>query len=81
VEPDQARRAEDERVVVEGRLRQAQFAAQLAEGGRLVIPVGTPDEQRLLRVVKHGDALTERELYHCRFVPLVGQYGWKPKGA
>jgi protein-L-isoaspartate(D-aspartate) O-methyltransferase len=56
------------------------LAAQLAEGGRLVIPVGTPDEQRLLRVVKHGDALTERELYHCRFVPLVGQYGWKPKG-
>ena len=56
------------------------LAAQLAEGGRLIIPVGTPDEQRLLRVVKHGEALTERELYHCRFVPLVGQYGWKPKG-
>ncbi len=22
---------------------------------------------------------TSRELYHCRFVPLIGQYGWKPK--
>jgi protein-L-isoaspartate(D-aspartate) O-methyltransferase len=56
------------------------LAAQLAEGGRLVIPVGTPDEQRLLRVDKHGSALNTRELYHCRFVPLIGQYGWKPKG-
>lgn len=56
------------------------LAAQLAEGGRLVIPVGTADEQRLLRVDKHDNALTTRELYHCRFVPLLGQYGWKPKG-
>jgi protein-L-isoaspartate(D-aspartate) O-methyltransferase len=55
------------------------FAAQLAEGGRLIIPVGTPDEQRLLRVEKHGGVLAKRELYHCRFVPLIGQYGWKPK--
>jgi len=55
------------------------LAAQLAEGGRLILPVGTPDEQRLLRVEKHGKALSKRALYHCRFVPLVGQYGWKPK--
>lgn len=55
------------------------LAAQLAEGGRLVIPVGTPQEQRLLRVDKHADALTRRELYYCRFVPLIGQYGWKPE--
>jgi protein-L-isoaspartate(D-aspartate) O-methyltransferase len=57
------------------------LVAQLAEGGRLVIPVGTPDEQRLLRVEKNGDATTKRELYHCRFVPLIGQYGWKPKNS
>jgi len=56
------------------------LTAQLAEGGRLVIPVGTPQEQRLLRVDKHSGELTKRELYHCRFVPLVGQYGWKRKG-
>ena len=55
------------------------LAAQLAEGGLLILPVGTPDEQRLLRVQKHGSALSKRALYHCRFVPLVGQYGWKPK--
>jgi protein-L-isoaspartate(D-aspartate) O-methyltransferase len=55
------------------------LTAQLAEAGRLVIPVGTPDEQRLLRIDKHAGAFTSRELYHCRFVPLIGLYGWKPK--
>jgi protein-L-isoaspartate(D-aspartate) O-methyltransferase len=55
--------------------------AQLAEGGRLVLPVGSPDEQRLLRVEKHGNATSSRPLYHCRFVPLVGKYGWKPSSS
>lgn len=54
--------------------------AQLAEGGRLVLPVGSPDEQRLLLLEKHGDATSSRPLIHCRFVPLVGKYGWKPRG-
>jgi protein-L-isoaspartate(D-aspartate) O-methyltransferase len=53
--------------------------AQLAEGGRLIIPVGNADEQRLLRIEKHGDAFTTRPLYHCRFVPLFGQFGWKSR--
>lgn len=56
------------------------LVAQLAEGGRLVIPVGSPDEQRLFRLEKHGDATSSRALFHCRFVPLVGKYGWKPRG-
>jgi len=56
------------------------LAAQLAEGGRLVIPVGTPEEQRLLRFEKHGHEMSSRALYHCRFVPLLGRYGWKPRG-
>ena len=54
--------------------------AQLAQAGRLIIPVGNADEQRLLRIEKRGDAFTTRPLYHCRFVPLVGQFGWKPDG-
>jgi len=54
------------------------LTAQLANGGRLIIPVGTAEEQRLLRVEKRDHALSTRALYHCRFVPLVGQYGWKP---
>ena len=56
------------------------LVAQLAEGGRLLIPVGTADEQRLLRVEKRGGELSTRPLHHCRFVPLIGQYGWKTGG-
>ncbi len=54
--------------------------AQLAEGGRLVLPVGSPDEQRLLLVEKRGNSISSRPLFHCRFVPLVGKHGWKPRG-
>jgi len=53
--------------------------AQLTNGGRLVIPVGTADEQRLLFAEKRNTVLSARPLYHCRFVPLLGQYGWKPQ--
>jgi protein-L-isoaspartate(D-aspartate) O-methyltransferase len=50
---------------------------QLAEGGRLVIPVGTMEHQQLLRIVKSNGRTTEQELFACRFVPLVGQHGWR----
>jgi protein-L-isoaspartate(D-aspartate) O-methyltransferase len=50
---------------------------QLAEGGRLVIPVGPAEHQELLRIVKRDGRTTERSLYACRFVPLVGRYGWR----
>ncbi|MGB8541311.1 MAG: protein-L-isoaspartate(D-aspartate) O-methyltransferase [Candidatus Acidiferrales bacterium] len=51
---------------------------QLAEGGRLVIPVGKSDRQELLRIVKRDGATTQESLYACRFVPLLGHYGWHP---
>ena len=50
---------------------------QLAEGGRLVIPVGQTDQQELLQVRKSGDETTSRMLHYCRFVPLVGRHGWR----
>ena len=49
---------------------------QLAEAGRLVIPVGTPKDQQLIRVVKNGGRITSESLYSCRFVPLLGRFGW-----
>lgn len=48
---------------------------QLAEGGRLVIPVGHDEHQELLRFVKKDGRVTSQSLYACRFVPLVGRYG------
>jgi len=49
---------------------------QLADGGKLVIPVGGSDEQVLTLVEKHGDRLIERPSIPCRFVPLVGKEAW-----
>ncbi len=53
---------------------------QLAEGGRLVIPVGPPDHQQLLQVRKTREGLSSESLYDCRFVPLVGRHGWREGG-
>jgi protein-L-isoaspartate(D-aspartate) O-methyltransferase len=54
----------------------APLIGQLAEGGRLIIPVGAVEEQNLLRVVKRGDQTVQEILFACRFVPLRGRYGW-----
>lgn len=50
--------------------------AQLREGGRLVIPLGPPHEQRLARITKTADGAEVRWLGACRFVPLLGAEGW-----
>jgi len=49
---------------------------QLAEGGRLVIPVGDIHSQELVLVEKHSGQLSQRTINYCRFVPLTGKYGW-----
>ena len=50
--------------------------AQLAEGGRLIVPVGGREDQRLIEMTRQGDAYHRRELSGVRFVPLVGEHGW-----
>ena len=49
---------------------------QLADGGRLVIPVGSPEEQRLTVVSREGASYLESVHEGCVFVPLVGAEGW-----
>lgn len=49
---------------------------QLAEGGRMVIPVGDRKGQTLIRIDKIGGRLTRGESTPCRFVPLIGARGW-----
>lgn len=50
---------------------------QLAIGGRLVIPHGDADNQRLVRITRNDErTYAEQELGHVRFVPLVGEQGW-----
>jgi protein-L-isoaspartate(D-aspartate) O-methyltransferase len=50
---------------------------QLAEGGRLVIPVGNRFSQELIKVTKRKGNLHEENCGGCRFVDLVGIHGWK----
>ena len=50
--------------------------AQLRDGGRLVIPLGPPHEQRLAVITKTPDGAAVRWLGACRFVPLLGAEGW-----
>jgi len=49
---------------------------QLAEGGRLAVPIGRGDTQILVLARKVGGEIRLRELEHCRFVPLTGQFGF-----
>lgn len=44
---------------------------QLADGGRLLIPVGGPFGQTLVRVSKHDGRLEREQLEMCAFVPLI----------
>ena len=49
---------------------------QLADGGRLVIPVGPRDHQVLTLVVRHGDDWRETPHGAVVFVPLIGEGGF-----
>lgn len=50
---------------------------QLADGGRMVIPVGDRLDQELRVLTKHGSNLRSRASTYCRFVPLRGGEGWR----
>ncbi len=52
--------------------------AQLAEGGRLVVPIGPRDHQWLHVFTKRGGRIEERVSEPCMFVPLVGRFGFEP---
>jgi protein-L-isoaspartate(D-aspartate) O-methyltransferase len=55
----------------------APLLAQLAEGGRMILPVGDPEHQELQLIEKQGTAFLKSTLEGCRFVPLVGYHGWQ----
>ena len=53
------------------------YIEQLTVGGRLVIPVGEEYSQTLIRVIKTKEGEIKQEMGGCRFVKLIGKYGWK----
>jgi protein-L-isoaspartate(D-aspartate) O-methyltransferase len=50
---------------------------QLAEGGRMLVPVGGLEEQTLKLVTKRGGQITTTDVAPVRFVPLLGTHGWE----
>jgi len=53
------------------------WAGQLAEGGRIVVPVGPTDSQELLVAEKREGLLRRRTVCGVRFVRLIGRQGWE----
>ena len=50
---------------------------QLGEHGRLVLPMGEDELQTLVRLRRGPERLLEEYLGECRFVKLLGSYGWE----
>ncbi len=53
------------------------LVSQLAQGGRMVIPVGDQHSQELVKLYKDEKGIRRTDLGGCRFVKLVGEHGWK----
>jgi protein-L-isoaspartate(D-aspartate) O-methyltransferase len=50
--------------------------AQLSMGGRMLIPVGGLEMQRLMLVKRTESGMQYEEVVDCTFVPLLGRFGW-----
>lgn len=49
---------------------------QLADGGRMLIPLGGREEQTLTLITRRGDVWERKAVAAARFVPLLGTHGW-----
>jgi protein-L-isoaspartate(D-aspartate) O-methyltransferase len=50
---------------------------QLAVGGRMLVPVGSRDQQKLMLVRRTPEGVAQEEVAECTFVPLLGRFGWR----
>jgi protein-L-isoaspartate(D-aspartate) O-methyltransferase len=54
------------------------LAEQLADGGRLVIPIAQRGADMLTQYRRRGDEIVAEVIGPCRFVPLIGEEGFEP---
>jgi len=54
--------------------------AQLADGGRLVVPIAAGDADVLTLLRRQGNGIATESLGPCRFVPLIGEEGFAEDG-
>ena len=54
---------------------------QLADAGRMIIPLGNLRQQELYLVSRNANEVTTQILDPCQFVPLIGKYGWPDKAS
>lgn len=56
------------------------LCAQLSQfGGQLILPIGAAPAQELKLITRTADRFATRNLLGCRFVPLIGRYGFDSK--
>jgi protein-L-isoaspartate(D-aspartate) O-methyltransferase len=74
-----AEHAPYDRIIASGSVPEipGSLIAQLADPGRLVIPVGDRHLQELVLLRRVGGELLRQELVPCSFLPLIGEEGWK----
>ncbi len=67
-----------ERIIVTAAAQQVPepLLEQLADGGRIVIPIGTEKQQMLKAIETRGEQLVSTDLCPCVFVKLIGEAGW-----
>ena len=54
----------------------APLLEQLADGGRMIVPIGDMEVQMLAMITRDGDRVQRRDIAPVRFVPLWGTHGW-----
>ena len=54
----------------------APLLEQLADGGRMIVPIGDMEVQMLAMITRDGDRVERRDIAPVRFVPLWGTHGW-----
>ena len=53
------------------------LTGQLADGGRLILPLGGRDRQVLTWILRRGEQFDRKTLCDCVFVPFIGRAGWR----